>query len=86
MPTKDSKIISIRVPNRVDFSEYNAGKLIACFYDMVRCGALKIEKDEIVLPEGDCEMCAARKVYEEIKEICHDKNVSIDSFMKMVRR
>ena len=69
MPSKNTKIISIRVPERVDFTKYNAGKLIACFYDMIECGAIQIENDEIVLPgeEG--------VNLEGLYEVCHEKNI-----------
>lgn len=68
MPSKNTKIISIRVPNRVDFSGYNAGKLIACLYDMIRCGALQVEDSEIILPESDLDM-------DKFYEVCHEKNI-----------
>lgn len=70
MPSKNTKIISIRVPNRVDFSAYNAGKLIACFYDMIQCGAIKIEKDEIILPD-ESDGVNLERLY----EVCHEKNI-----------
>jgi hypothetical protein len=87
MPSKDSKIISIRVPNRVDFQGLvSIAKLVTNTYDMWRSGGLIIENDEIFVPEVDCEVCNALKVYEEIQEICHDKNVSIDNFLKIAKR
>lgn len=83
MPSKNTKIISIRVPNRVDFSGYNAGKLIACLYDMIKCGALQIEDSEIILPESDLEM-------DKFYEACHEKNIepqkALDKCVDMIRR
>lgn len=87
MPSKDSKIISIRVPNRVDFQgTVSIAKLVTNTYDMWCSGGLNIVNDEIVVPEVDCEVCNALKVYEEVQEICHDKNMSIDNFLKLARR
>ena len=82
MPSKNSKIISIRVPERVDFSDYNAGKLIACFYDMIKCGAIQIEKDEIVLPDNE------GLTLDGLYEVCHEKNIdpqkAIDKLVQMM--
>ena len=84
MPSNNTKIMSIRVPERVDFGgQVSVAKLVASIYDMWASGGLVIMDNEIVLPEVDCE---ALRVYEEVKEICHDKNVSIEKFLEIVRR
>lgn len=51
MPTKDSKIISARVPNRVDFSGISVGKLLTSAYDLYRLGIIDIIAGEIVIPD-----------------------------------
>jgi len=86
MPSKNTKIISIRVPERVDFSKYNASKLIACLYDMIQCGAIQIEKDEIVVPETQ----ETELNMENFYEACHAKNLNpqkgIDMCTQMIWR
>lgn len=84
MPSKNTKIISIRVPERVDFSKYNAGKLIACLYDMIQCGTIQIEKDEIVLPDEE------GLTLDSLYEVCHEKNIdpqkALDKCVQMLWR
>lgn len=53
MPSKDSKIISARVPNRVDFSGISVGKLLTSVYDLYRLGIIDIMDGEIVIPEPE---------------------------------
>lgn len=53
MPSKDSKIISARVPNRVDFSGISIGKILTSVYDLYRLGIIDIIDGEIVVPEPD---------------------------------
>lgn len=64
MPTKNTKIISLRVPNEVDFGGINLHKLVADMFKRYRAGEIKIEDDKVVLPEtmgetsvNDCEGC-----------------------------
>lgn len=53
MPSKDTKIVSARVPNRVDFSGISLGKLLTSAYDLYRLGIIDIIDGEIVIPESD---------------------------------
>lgn len=86
MPTKDTKIISLRVPNRVDFGDVNLHKFVTNLYDMVNIGAIEIVNNELVMPEGNCDECEAQRVYEELKEIAHDKNMSVGNLLQALRR
>lgn len=86
MPTKDTKIITLRVPNRVNFGDVNLHKFITNLYDMVNIGAIEIVNNELVMPEGNCEECPARIVHEKVKEVCHDRNMSENQFFQAVRR
>ena len=51
MPSKDTKIISIRVPNRIEFEDISLAKLIVNIYELRKCGAIEIVENELVLPE-----------------------------------
>ena len=53
MPSKDTKIVSARVPNRVDFSGISLGKLLTSAYDLYRLGIIDIIDGEIVIPDSD---------------------------------
>ena len=53
MPSKDTKIISGRVPNRVDFSGISIGKILTSVYDLYRLGIIDIIDGEIVIPEPE---------------------------------
>ena len=53
MPSKDTKIISGRVPNRVDFSGISIGKILTSVYDLYRLGIIDIIDGEIVIPDRD---------------------------------
>lgn len=86
MPTKDTKIISLRVPNRVDFGDVNLHKFVTNLYDMVNIGAIEIVNNELVMPEGNCDECEAQSVYEDLKEIAHDKNMSVGNLLQALRR
>ena len=86
MPTKDTKIITLRVPNRVNFGDVNLHKFITNLYDMVNCGAVEIVDNELVLSEADCDGCPAKKMQEDVEEICHNRNISVNQFMQMARR
>jgi len=86
MPTKNTKIITLRVPDRVDFGDVNLHKFVTSLYDMVNIGAIEIVNNELVMPEGNCDECEPKKVYEEVKDIAHDKNLSVRDFLRMARR
>lgn len=53
MPSKNTKIVSARVPNRVDFTGISLGKLLTSAYDLYRLGIIDIIDGEIVIPESD---------------------------------
>ena len=86
MPTKDTKIITLRVPNRVNFGDVNLHKFVTSLYDMASIGAIEIVNNELVMPEGNCEECEAQRVYEDVKEIAHDRNISIKNLLQALKR
>lgn len=53
MPSKNTKIISARVPNRVDFTGYSVGKLLTSLYDLYEFGIIDIIDNEIVIPDNE---------------------------------
>ena len=53
MPSKDTKIVSARVPNRVNFDGISMGKLITSIYDCWRFGIIEIRDSELVIPEPE---------------------------------
>jgi len=80
MPTKNTKIITLRVPERVDFGEINIHKLVTNLYDLVACGALEIRDNEIDLPEFE------DNGWGEIEDICHERNIDIRDAQRKIRQ
>ena len=80
MPTKDTKIITLRVPNRVDFGDVNLHKFITNLYDMVAIGAVEIVDNELVVSDrGD-------KDGEWVRDMAHDLNIDKEVFKKKVEQ
>ena len=86
MPSKDTKIISIRVPNRIEFEDISLAKLIVNIYELRKCGAIEIVDNELVLPEAENEELKMDSFY----EVCHEKNIdpqkALDKCVQMLWR
>lgn len=80
MPSKGTKIISIRVPSRIEFEDISLAKLIVNIYELRKCGAIEIVDNELVLPESE------DSTWEEIEDICHERNIDIKDLQKKVRQ
>lgn len=80
MPTKNTKTITLRVPNRVDFGDVNLHKFITHLYDMVAIGAIEIENNELVIGESGDEDG------EWVREMAHDLNIEKEVFKKKVEQ
>jgi len=81
MPSKDTKIISIRVPNRIEFEDISLAKLIVNIYELRKCGAIEIVENELVLPE-----IKEDDGWGEIEDICHERNISIEVARKKIKQ
>ena len=81
MPSKDTKIISIRVPNRIEFEDISLAKLIVNIYELRKCGAIEIVENELVLPE-----IKEDNGWGEIEDICHERNISIEVARKKIKQ
>ena len=84
MPTKDSKTITLRVPNRVNFGDVNLHKFVTSLYDMVSIGAVKIVNNELVMPEGTSE--EADSDGEWVREMAHRLNMDTGKFKRTVEQ
>lgn len=78
MPTKNTKTITLRVPNRVDFGDVNLHKFITHLYDMVAVGAIEIENNELVIGESGDEDG------EWVRDMAHDLNIDVKTFKRKV--
>lgn len=76
MPTKNTKIITLRVPNRVDFGDVNLHKFITNLYDMVSIGAIEIEDNELVFAEDEDGVW--------VRDMAHEFNVSVATFKRKI--
>ena len=81
MPSKDTKIISIRVPNRIEFEDISLAKLIVNIYELRKCGAIEIVENELVLPD-----IKEDDGWGEIEDICHERNISIEVARKKIKQ
>ena len=81
MPSKDTKVISIRVPNRIEFEDISLAKLIVNIYELRKCGAIEIVENELVLPE-----IKEDDGWGEIEDICHERNISIEVARKKIKQ
>ena len=79
MPTKNTRIITLRVPNRVDFGDVNLHKFITNLYDMVAIGAIEIVNNELVVSGDD-------EDGEWVRDMAHDLNIDKEVFKKKVER
>ena len=77
MPSKNTKIVSMRVPERVRFN-CSVAKLVTYLYDMTECGALKIENGEIVLPESE------DTDGEWVRDMAHQLNVDVKTLKRKI--
>lgn len=80
MPTKNTKIITLRVPNRVDFGDVNLHKFITNLYDMVAIGAIEIVNNELVVSDE------VDEDGEWVREMAHDLNIDKEVFKKKVEQ
>lgn len=81
MPTKNTKIITLRVPNGVDFGDVNLHKFITNLYDMVAIGAIEIVNNELVV---SCD--EADEDGEWVRDMAHDLNIDKEVFKKKVEQ
>lgn len=81
MPSKDTKVISIRVPNRIEFEDISLAKLIVNVYELWKCGAIEIVENELVLPE-----IKEDDGWGEIEDICHDRNIRLEDARKKIKQ
>lgn len=80
MPTKNTKTITLRVPERVNFGDVNLHKFITHLYDMVSIGAIEIENNELVVSENGDEDG------EWVREMAHELNIDKEVFKKKVEQ
>ena len=81
MPSKNTKIITLRVPDRVDFGDVNLHKFITNLYDMVSVGAIEIMDNELVLSEDTEDMDG-----EWVRDMAHDLHIDKEVFKKKVEQ
>ena len=85
MPSKNTKVITLRVPDRVDFGDVNLHKFVTNLYDMVQCGAIEIVDNELVMPER-----AEEIDLDSFYEVCRARNIDpqkgIDRCVQMMWR
>ena len=80
MPTKNTKTITLRVPNRVDFGDVNLHKFITNLYDMVAIGVIEIVNNELIVGESEDEDG------EWVRDMAHELNIEKEVFKKKVEQ
>lgn len=81
MPTKNTKTITLRVPERVNFGDVNLHKFITNLYDMVSVGAIEIVDNELVVPEEEGDPDG-----EWVRDLAHDLNVDVKTFKRRIEQ
>lgn len=79
MPSKNTKIISLRIPERVNFEGISVSKLVTSLYDLYRIDAVRIEDSELIVPEND-------GLGDELRDIAHDLNIDPWDLLKKIRQ
>lgn len=91
MPSKNTKIISLRVPERVKFDGISVSTLITNLYDEIQRGGIEVLGDRIVIPENTCDGCPYLGVnLDKLYEVCEIKNLdpqkALDRCVQMLWR
>ena len=89
MPSKDSKIVSARIPNDMEFG-VSVSKILSSVYAEFKRGNIGIDKDGIVLKQ-DCENCTRGLPIEDedgewVRDMAHDLNIDVKVFKKKIEQ
>lgn len=78
MPSKNSKVISGRVPNRVDFKGESVGKILTSAYDLWEEGFIDIIDGEIVFEDEDIEKRCYHRLSQRLRPILESISAFLD--------
>lgn len=90
MPTKNSKIVSARISNEIEFA-IPVSRVLSSVYAGLKQGKLGIDKTGIV-PMNDCDNCAKGIPQEDdpdgewVREMAHDLNMDVRTFKKRIEQ
>ena len=87
--TDKTQILTVRIPKetRAALSDIDMRKFLEDVARKRSTGAIEIRDNCIVVPEAvDCDECPSRKVHEEVKDIAHDKGMTVENFFRLAKR
>lgn len=90
MPSKDSKIVSARIPNNLEF-KIPISKVLTSVYAGLRNGKLRINGTGIA-PMADCNECLKGLPQESdpdgewVREMAHEINTDVKTFKRHVEQ
>lgn len=86
--TDKTVILTVRIPRetRAALSDIDIRKFLEDVAQKISIGTVEVENSCIVVSDINCDECEAQRCYEELKEIAHDKNMSVDNLLKALRR
>jgi hypothetical protein len=90
MPTKNSKIVSARIPNEIEFS-IPVSRVLTSIYAGLKQGKLCIDKTGVV-PMNDCDNCSKGLPQENdpdgewVREIAHELNIDMKTFKRRIEQ
>lgn len=86
--TDKTQILTVRIPRetKAALSGVDMRRFLENVGELYSNGRVEIVNSRLVVPEINCDECEPKKVYEEVKDIAHDKNLSVRDFLRMARR
>ena len=90
MPTKNSKIVSARIPNDMEFT-IPISRVLSSVRAGLQTGKLCIDKTGVV-PMNDCDNCSKGIPQEDdpdgewVRDIAHELNISVKDFKRRVEQ
>ena len=81
--TDKTMVMSARIPlkTKLALSDIDLRKLLENIVELRECGAIEIVENELVLPEIQEE-----NGWDEIEDICHERNISIEAARKKIKQ
>lgn len=90
MPTKNSKIVSARIPKDMEF-QIPVSRVLSSVYKGLQTGKLCIDKTGIA-PMNDCDTCSKGLPQEDdpdgewVRETAHELNMSVKDFKRRIEQ
>ena len=93
MPSKDSKVVSARIPNDIEFG-VSISKILSSVYAAFKAGKIGIDKNGIVIKEDHDNSQGVNPFSEPesdpdgewVRDMAHDLNVDVRTFKRKIEQ